>query len=166
MPIGAIAGGREVMSVFDAGSRRPLLPQGGTFSANPLSMVAGLATMRHLDRAALARLEAFGDRLRAALRQSIAKHGAPFSVTGIASLFRIHPKPHVPNEFRDTVTTPGQSAALRELARACAAAGIILPTAAAACLSTPMEMADIDHVAETFDRFLAERGDVIEGMKA
>jgi glutamate-1-semialdehyde 2,1-aminomutase len=166
LPVGAIAGSRKVMSVFDAGSKRPLLPQGGTFSANPLSMVAGLATMQHLDRIALARLEALGDRLRTALRQSIAKHGAPFSVTGIASLFRIHPKPSIPNEFRDTMTTPGQLAALRELARAYAAAGIILPTAAAACLSTPMQAADIDHVAETFDRFLAQRGDVIEGMKA
>jgi hypothetical protein len=29
-----------------------------------------------------------------------------------------------------------------------------------------MQASDIDHVAETFDRFLAERGDVIEGMKA
>ena len=107
-----------------------------------------------------------GDKLRAALRQSIAKHDAPFSVTGIASLFRIHPKPSVPVEFRDTVTTPGQAAALRELARAYAAAGVILPTAATASLSTPMTMADVDHVAEVFDSFLTERGDVIERMQA
>lgn len=165
LPIGAVAGSREVMSVFDAGSKRPLLPQGGTFSANPLSMVAGLAAMQNLDHAALERLETLGDRLRAALRRSITKHDAPFSVTGVASLFRIHPKPGAPVEFRDTITTPGQAAALRELTRAFAAAGIILPMAATGSLSTPMATSDVDHVAETFDRFLAERDDVIERMK-
>jgi glutamate-1-semialdehyde 2,1-aminomutase len=165
LPIGAIAGSREVMGVFDAGGKRPLLPQGGTFSANPLSMVAGLAAMQHLDRAAFARLEALGDRLRTSLRQTIARHGAPFSVTGIASLFRIHPSRRPPVEFRDTVTTPAQSAALRELTRAYAAAGVILPTAAAGSLSTPMTEADVDHVAAVFDRFLAERADIIERMQ-
>ncbi|MBV9565563.1 MAG: aminotransferase class III-fold pyridoxal phosphate-dependent enzyme, partial [Bradyrhizobium sp.] len=57
LPIGAIGGRNDVMKVFDASAGRPLLPQGGTFSANPLSMVAGLAAMRHLDHAAFAHLE-------------------------------------------------------------------------------------------------------------
>ncbi|WP_249817482.1 aminotransferase class III-fold pyridoxal phosphate-dependent enzyme [Bradyrhizobium sp. 143] len=48
MPIGAIGGREDVMDVFDASSGQPLLPQGGTFSANPLSMRAGVAAMQHL----------------------------------------------------------------------------------------------------------------------
>lgn len=61
LPIGAIGGREDVMKVFDASTGRPLLPQGGTFSANPLSMTAGLAVMRHLDHAAFAHLEILGD---------------------------------------------------------------------------------------------------------
>ncbi|MGY3146400.1 glutamate-1-semialdehyde aminotransferase [Bradyrhizobium sp. USDA 3397] len=35
LPIRAIGGREDVMKVFDASTGRPLLPQGGTFSANP-----------------------------------------------------------------------------------------------------------------------------------
>lgn len=91
LPIGAIAGRRDVMSVFDASKGKPLLPQGGTFSANPLSMVAGVASMTAMDHAAFDHLEKLGDSLREQLASSIARHGAPFSVSGAASLFRIHP---------------------------------------------------------------------------
>ena len=97
----AIAGRRDMMTVFDASSGRPLLPQGGTFSANPLSMVAGLASMTALDQAAFDHLEALGARLRDHLGGAIARHRAPFSVSGAASLFRIHPKANLPRDFRE-----------------------------------------------------------------
>ena len=45
-PIGATGGRAEVMEVFDPGTRGPRIASGGTFSANPVSMTAGLATMR------------------------------------------------------------------------------------------------------------------------
>lgn len=80
LPIGAIGGRRDVMSVFDASKGRPTVPQGGTFSANPLSMSAGLASMTALDHAAFAYLESLGDKLRDQLRTAIARRGVPFSV--------------------------------------------------------------------------------------
>jgi len=51
-----VGGRSDVMRVFDASAGWPPLPQSGTFSANPLSMVAGLASMQHLDQAAFAHL--------------------------------------------------------------------------------------------------------------
>lgn len=163
MPIGAVGGRREVMAVFDAGHGRPPLPQGGTFSANPLSMGAGRAAMAALDEAAFARLEALGDDLRARLRRSIARHGAPFSVTGAASLFRIHPKAAPPREYRDAFQAPEEAAAMRAMVRFFAAEGIVLP-AAAACLSTPMGRAEVDLAADVFDRFLETRADAWGGL--
>lgn len=77
LPIGAIGGRRHVMSVFDASKGRPTVPQGGTFSANPLSMSAGLASMKALDHAAFAHLESLGDKLRDRLRTAIARRGVP-----------------------------------------------------------------------------------------
>ncbi|MGQ7407518.1 hypothetical protein ACTGWE_11920, partial [Streptococcus suis] len=88
-------------------------------------MVAGLASMRALDRAAFAHLESLGDRLRNRLREAIARRGAPFTVSGIASLFRIHPKRTEPTEYREAIATPVEAAVMRELTRAYAATGVI-----------------------------------------
>jgi glutamate-1-semialdehyde 2,1-aminomutase len=157
-PIGAIGGTVEAMRVFESGGGRTRLPQGGTFSANPVSMVAGLAGMRALTPEIFDRLDALGQRLRRQLDAAIAKHGAPFSVTGAASLFRIHPRPTPPREFREAYTAPTETATMKALARFFRANGVILRAAAAACLSTPMTETDIDLIADIFDRFLAEGG--------
>ncbi|MBS7699845.1 MULTISPECIES: aspartate aminotransferase family protein [unclassified Chelatococcus] len=164
LPVGAIAGNREIMSVFDASGGRPLLPQGGTFSANPLSMVAGFASMTALDRSAFTHLEQLGDRLRGQLTAAIARNRAPLSISGAASLFRIHPKAVLPRDFREATATASQAYVMRELSRAFAESGIILPNGAAACLSTPMTTADTDRVASVFDDFLAKRSDLIESL--
>src|SRR5262249_44710596 len=92
-----LAGRNAWMKVFEASAGRPLLPQGGTFSANPLSMTAGLAAMRHLDHSAFAHLESLGSVIRDGLARAIAKRDAPLCVTGAASLFRIHPMAQIPN---------------------------------------------------------------------
>ncbi|AJC21564.2 glutamate-1-semialdehyde 2,1-aminomutase [Pandoraea pulmonicola] len=161
LPIGAIGGRREVMSVFDAAGKRPALPQGGTFSANPLSMVAGEAAMRALTPAVFERLEALGDRLRDGIRTHISTSDAPFVVTGAASLFRIHPKKVAPRDFRDVTSTPAENDVMREMTRYFAENGILLPFGAAACLSTPMTQADIDHVAGVFGAFIKDRSALI-----
>ncbi|WP_225678717.1 aminotransferase class III-fold pyridoxal phosphate-dependent enzyme [Bradyrhizobium hereditatis] len=166
LPIGAIGGRRDVMFVFDASKGRPIVPQGGTFSANPLSMTAGLASMNALDQAAFSHLEKLGDRLRDQLRAAITRHGAPFSVSGAASLFRIHAKPVLPREFREALATPEEAHVLLELARTFAEQGINITNNTSGCLSTPMRNADIDLISSVFDRFLATRGDLIEPLSA
>src|SRR5690606_7953045 len=44
-PVGALGGAAEVMAVFDPTSGPPRAPHGGTFNANPVTMVAGLTAM-------------------------------------------------------------------------------------------------------------------------
>ena len=44
-PVGAVCGGKEFMAVFDPRPGKPALPHGGTFSANPVTMRAGIAAM-------------------------------------------------------------------------------------------------------------------------
>lgn len=154
LPIGAIGGPAHVMAVFDGQGGRPALPQGGTFSANPLSMTAGLAAMAALDDAAFARLERLGDDLRARLSETIKNRQAPFCITGAGSLLRIHPRRRTPREFREAYEGPAEAAAMKALSRFFGANGIIIPAAAAACLSTPMDAAEIDTIVQVFDRFL------------
>lgn len=45
LPIGAVAGGSDVMKVFAPSGKRPHVAHSGTFTANPMTMVAGLAAM-------------------------------------------------------------------------------------------------------------------------
>ena len=51
---------------------------------------------------------------------------------------------------------------MKELTRFFAAEGIILPSAATACLSTPMGEAEIDFIAQVFEHFLADRAQRLE----
>ncbi|MBP1884741.1 aspartate aminotransferase family protein [Sinorhizobium mexicanum] len=154
-PIGAIGGRAEVMRVFGSDETKPLLPQGGTFSANPVSMVAGRVAMEAMTQDAYDRLEQIGDRLRDGLQACIARHEAAFSVTGAASLFRIHPKRLAPREFRDAYLSASEAALMRTMGRQFLELGILLPRGAAACLSTAMTDSDIDLILNAFDEFLA-----------
>ena len=154
LPIGAVGGRGHLMSVFDASAGRPLLPQGGTFSANPLSMVAGLAAMQALDHNAFERLEQLGETVRAGLKRSIAKRDAPMSVTGAASLFRIHPTRRAPSDYRDAYPSAKGATLMKEMTRFFSKDGVVLPNGASACLSTPMEAADAALIVDVFDGFL------------
>nr|WP_246799545.1 aspartate aminotransferase family protein [Bradyrhizobium sp. CCBAU 51753] len=165
LPIGAIGGREDVMEVFNASAGPPLLPQGGTFSANPLSMTAGLVSMRHLDHAAFDHLETLGNIVRDGIAQAIEKRGVSLCVTGAASLFRIHPMKLPPNDYREAYLSPGGASVMKELTRFFAANGIILPYGAASALSTPMTRADAEIIVEVFAGFLdSNQGkmDVIE----
>ncbi len=166
LPIGAVGGRADVMAVFDASDTRPALPQGGTFAANPLSMTAGFVAMQALDHAAFAHLEELGDRLRALLTAAIESRQAPFCVTGAASLFRLHTKRHKPNDFREAFASPAEVGVMKELSRFFAAHGIIIPSATSASLCTPMTVADMNLVAEVFDRFLETRSSCYAGLSS
>ncbi|MER8438799.1 aspartate aminotransferase family protein [Mesorhizobium sp. M1312] len=154
-PIGAIGGSRHVMEVFDGSSGPAKVQQGGTFSANPVSMVAGRVSMENLTEAAFERLERMGDWLRGKLTASIEMRQAPYVVTGAASLFRIHPKRRMPRDYREAYTQPGEAASIRAMGRFFAGEGIIFPAAGTACLSTAMSEGDLEKVALVFERYLA-----------
>ncbi|TKT75658.1 aspartate aminotransferase family protein [Aquamicrobium sp. LC103] len=155
-PIGAIAGREEVMRVFGAPDIKPRLPQGGTFSANPVSMVAGYAAMNAMTVAEFARLEAMGERVRRGLAAIIHESECAFSVTGAASLFRIHPKSAPPSQFREAFMSPSETAVMNRLSRHFLNHGILLPVGAAACLSTAMDDEDVDKIVGCFEDFIAE----------
>ena len=154
LPIGAIAGAAEFMTVFDNSADDPPLPQGGTFSANPLSMVAGIAAMRALDEAAFDRLERLGDKVRTGMTRAIAARGLPMTVTGSASLFRVQMKVRAPRGYREAWPTPAERTVLKRLSRFMLGRGVILPPMVSGSLSTAMMDADIDLFLAAFSDFL------------
>ncbi|OCK58279.1 aspartate aminotransferase family protein [Bradyrhizobium sp. LMTR 3] len=165
LPIGAIGGREDVMKVFDASAGRPLLSQGGTFSANPLSMTAGLAAMRHLDHTTFEYLEILGNFVRDGISRAISNRGAPLCVTGAASLFRIHPMARVPNDYREAHPAPEGATLMKQLTRFFAENGIILPLGAAASISTPMTRADAEFIVDVFAGFLDTHQEMLDAIE-
>jgi glutamate-1-semialdehyde 2,1-aminomutase len=91
MPIGAYGGRADLMElVAPAGP----VYQAGTLSGHPLSMAAGIATLRALDAASYERLERVGQALEEGLRDAAVRAGAPVAVTRVGSLLTLF--------FRDT----------------------------------------------------------------
>jgi glutamate-1-semialdehyde 2,1-aminomutase len=126
-PIGAIGGGAEVMGRFD-----PRMPDhlvyGGTFSANPLSMRAGLASLRLLTAAEIERINGYGDRLR----HDLGEQG--WDVTGRGSLLRIHTRDRVAlwwNLYK---------------------AGVMIAANGLMALSTPMDDSIVERALAVFHR--------------
>jgi glutamate-1-semialdehyde 2,1-aminomutase len=145
-PVGAIAGRANVMDVFNPLLERVLFPHSGTFSANPITMVAGLAAMNAFDRPAVARLNKLGAQARSQIAATICEAGVPACVTGAGSMFRIHFKAEPPNDYRETYATPDEAECLHTLLDYLFANNVMLMWTGTGTLSTPMTETEIDEL--------------------
>jgi len=92
-PIGAVSGPREIMERMDAlRFERPNFSfHGGTFCANPITMIAGLTTLKMLeDGKLLKQLKKQGDSLRRQLDEVFNRGKQAVQVTGVSSLWHTH----------------------------------------------------------------------------
>lgn len=127
MPVGALGGRAELMDVFDprgAGS----IAVAGTFSANPVSMRAGLAALQALDGEEIERIGALGEQLRTGLRE------LGHDVTGGGSLCKLH------------------SDRLSDLWRALYREGVLIGADGLTCVCTPMDEGVIERALGAFQR--------------
>ena len=106
LPGGAFGGRADIMAHFDSAAS-PRILQAGTFNANPLTMVAGMATLRLLDDDTLRRLEGLTLRLEGALNDLFREKGVVAVCTSIGSLFRIHFLPQRPTNYRESASEDG-----------------------------------------------------------
>jgi glutamate-1-semialdehyde 2,1-aminomutase len=155
-PIGATGGRAEVMEVFDPGTRGPRIASGGTFSANPVSMTAGLAAMQAMTPAEFDRLEALGARLRGRLADAFRAVGVPGQATGAGSLFRLLFTDRPLRSYRDV--DQRAEARMERLFHALLDAGVLLHTTGLGCLSTPMGDAEIDELTGAVEQALRTIG--------
>ncbi|MCJ7709866.1 MAG: aminotransferase class III-fold pyridoxal phosphate-dependent enzyme, partial [Chloroflexi bacterium] len=153
-PVGALAGRREVMDVMDPLVSHVRFPLSGTFSANPITMTAGLATMELFDRPAVARVNQLADRARTGLGEAIRATGAGACVTGGGSMFRVHLKPRPPRNYREAFVGPDESRLLRGLLEHLLAEGFIMINTGSAALSTAMGNDEIDALVEAVGGWL------------
>ena len=98
---GSVFGGRaDVMALYDPTSGAPRIPHSGTYNANPIAMVAGLATLRILTPGAYDKLNSLTLRLGSKLDAVFKEADIQAQVTVAGSLFRVHFLPEKPHNYR------------------------------------------------------------------
>ncbi|MGH7527250.1 MAG: aminotransferase class III-fold pyridoxal phosphate-dependent enzyme, partial [Gemmatimonadales bacterium] len=105
-PLGAFGGRSDIMALFDPSQGPPAIPHPGSYNANPVSLVAGAATLEVLSRSAIQALNLRGESVRAMIRAAFDEAAFPVQVTGLGSLFAIHLTRRPVRTSRDSSATP------------------------------------------------------------
>jgi glutamate-1-semialdehyde 2,1-aminomutase len=147
-PVGALAGKAEVMSVMNPLASEVRFPHSGTFSANPVTMTAGLTTMQLFDQDAVAHTNALAARAKDGIEAAIADTGVAASVSGGGSMFRVHMKDHVPVNYRESIVTREEQQRLRVMLDHLFENGFIMINTCSYTTSTVMGDAEIDSFVE------------------
>jgi len=147
-PVGAIAGREDIMDVMNPLAERVLFPHSGTFSANPISMTAGLSTMRLYDQSAVNRLNRLTKLARVRIAEAIEIAGIPACVTGGGSMFRMHMKPEPPKNYRESFANADETRMINILLDHAFDNGIMLMNTGSGALSTAMTETEIDILAQ------------------
>lgn len=115
-PVGAFGGRADIMTLLDPTTPEKLkFPHSGTFSANPITMTAGFIAMNLYDEKAVKDLNALTQIAKDQINEAIKIADVPVSVTGSASMFRIHLKPFGPTTYREAHQTPEEVALIVKL---------------------------------------------------
>lgn len=152
LPVGAVGGRADIMAMLDPTAGKARVESGGTFSGNPLTMVAGYAALAKWTPDAVDRLNAMGARLRERVDAVFAQAGEEAQLAGDGSLFRLMlTRAHI-RDYRTAVRTEQPMARMTEIHRRLMADGIIISRIGLGCLSTPMGDAEIDAFVDAVRR--------------
>jgi glutamate-1-semialdehyde 2,1-aminomutase len=154
-PVGAFGGRAEVMAVFDPRTKARRVAHGGTFNANPITMVAGHAAMEMMTAAEYQRLDVLGQRVRTGLADVMETRGVSWQVAGQASLFKLHPHPRPVVDYRSGMPTRAEQAAAEAFYLAMLGEGFVLTPDLCGALSTAMTEREIDALVDSADRVFA-----------
>jgi glutamate-1-semialdehyde 2,1-aminomutase len=153
-PVGAVGGSAEVMAVFDPRGGKARVPHGGTFSANPVTMVAGYVSMAKLTEQEAARLDALGAYIREGLAEALDGARVPGQVTGAGSLFGIHLHERPLSDYQSWEGAPEDGRRRAAVADAVFGYGAVLAPSLTGCLSTPMTETEANALIDAFSAAL------------
>ena len=139
-PVGAFGGAGTVMEIMHPVSGD--ISWGGTFNGNPVTAAAGLACLEMLTDPVLSELNELGEYAIAGLNGAFAESGVAGQVTGMGSLFNIHP---TSGPVTDVHAVNRVDPDLRRLFHlGLINRGFYLSARGTACLSTPMTLTEVD----------------------
>ncbi len=149
MPVGAFGGRADIMALFDPG-KGPVLAHAGTFNANPMTMVAGEATLRQLTPEVYQRMDRLGGMLRQKLRAVFDELDVPAQVTGVASFFGIHFTREEIRDYRSVVR--GDQEMRKRLFTGLLNEGVLLQASCAGALTALTTEAEVDTLVDAVRR--------------
>jgi glutamate-1-semialdehyde 2,1-aminomutase len=156
LPVGAVGGKAEVMDLLDPSQGSPRVISGGTASANPLTMAAGLAAMEQMTPPVYARINRLGDLLRKKSNEVFAAAGEPAQLTGEGSLFRLLMTDEPITDYRTSIRKAAPQERFNRLHRNLLDEGVIISKEGLACLSTPMGEVEVDQFVKALERAVAK----------
>lgn len=153
-PVGAVAGSAEVMEATarDVGSS-------GTFTANPVTMRAGHASMRLLTPERFTRLDELGARMMTEANQLLAEAGVVGQVCGTGSIASVYFHDRDVRDYRSYFKQPEEAAASSAFHLAMLKRGVLIAPTATCFFSTAVSAADED-------RFLSAFRDSLQDVRA
>ena len=151
-PIGAFGGDARLMEQFSP-LRDGHLSHSGTFNANPVSAVAGLATLRQLDADTISYINRLGDRFAAAVAAIAQAHDVPLHTTGLGSIRNLHFAPAPPLDAAQAAA--GDIGLRRLLHRKLLTLGVLAVERGMFAFATTTTEADVDDLAAKIDSAVA-----------
>jgi glutamate-1-semialdehyde 2,1-aminomutase len=148
------------MAVYNHADGAPKVSIGGTFSGNPLSMAAGLATLQHYDAAAVARLNGMADALRTKVNAGFEAEGVPAQLLGSGSLFRLHLKSGPVTGYRSAYADASLTKLYAKVQLDMLSDGVLLTPNCSGGLSTPMTDTEVNVVADLISKHATRALDV------
>ena len=154
-PVGAFGGRAELMDLLDP-ARGQGSGQSGTYSAHPVTMAAGLATLRALTPDAVAHLNALAERLVAGLDAMFARRAFAAAAFNAGSVFGVRfGAGGAPCSYRAALGSDQELT--RRVFLSLLEQGYYLPAGLTmASLSTPMQPAHVDGLVAAFERAVEE----------
>ncbi|MEN8166821.1 MAG: aspartate aminotransferase family protein [Pseudomonadota bacterium] len=151
-PVGAVAGRAEIMAVFESGETKAKVSHGGTFNANPVTMVAGYTAMQMLTEDAFAKLNALGDAFRKGIQEVFDLTNTEGTAEGQYSIFGIATEDPDLNDLSPRGHVYRSSGLHQYMVQH----GYWLTPGMAGVLCTLMDSADIDPFCETLREGILE----------
>ncbi len=150
-PVGAVAGSAEVMEATarDVGSS-------GTFTANPVTMRAGHASMSLLTPERFQALDALGERVLAAANGLLKEAAITGQVCGTGSIASIYFHDRDVRDYRSYYKQPQEAAASSAFHLAMLKRGVLIAPTATCFFSTAVTAADEDRFLSAFQDSLKD----------
>ncbi|HEY3419575.1 MAG TPA: glutamate-1-semialdehyde 2,1-aminomutase [Methanomassiliicoccales archaeon] len=153
MPIGVFGASKEIMGRISPSGN---VYQAGTFSGNPMSLTAGIETVRELATIGHESLNANGERLRQGLEAILNEFHVRYRVSGIGSMFQVFFTTGEVNNYQDAKRS--DSVLFMKVFHKLLENGIYLPPSQYETnfLSTAHTESDVDDTVSAFAMALGE----------
>ncbi len=90
MPVGVFGGRADIMALCEPKDGHARVQHSSSFTAHPVVMAAGIATLHAYDEHVVATLDRLGDHARQGIRRILDEEGIAGDVTGVQHLFGVH----------------------------------------------------------------------------